>query len=211
MTPSVYMTDEVWIETAERVALGIRCMPKIEDHGDWWCLLSADGFGSHLKIEALETFAKHQILVIREESDSSQVCQPYDQIVAKQDKRVTHGLLEGFCFLRHGVITHFELIHIVNTALNREGGQDAWRTSHIRVNACPSKMQPFTKWLKKHEALVTAADRFFEYRDSLFDAMLAMWKNMSEIQRRQVCSLLVSLECCAATNPNSAPIGALVI
>jgi hypothetical protein len=201
MTPSAYMTDEAWIEMAERVALGIRCMPKIEDHGDWWCLLSVDGFGSHLKTEALETFAKHRILVIKEESDSSQVCQPYDQIVAKQDKRVTRGLLEGFCFSRHGVITQFELILIVNTALNREGSQDPWRTSHIRVNACPSKMQPFTKWLKQLEALV--ADLFFESRDSLFDAMPDMWKNMSEIQRRQVCSLLVSLECCAITNPNS--------
>jgi hypothetical protein len=32
--------------------------------------------------------------------------------------------------------------------------------------------------------------------------MPAMWKNMSEIQRQQVCSLFVSLECCATTNPN---------
>jgi hypothetical protein len=64
-------------------------------------------------------------------------------------------------------------------------------------------MQPFTKWLKKHRVLVTAADCFFESRDSLFDAMPAIWKNMSEIQHRQVCSLLVSLECCATTNCNS--------
>ncbi len=99
MTPSAYMTDKAWIEMAERVALGIGCMLTIEDHGDWWCLLSVDGFGSHLKTEALETFAKHQILVIKEESDSSQVCQPYDQrVVAKQDKKVTRGLLERFRF-----------------------------------------------------------------------------------------------------------------
>ncbi len=44
---------------------------------------------------------------------------------------------------------------------------------------------------------------FFLSRDSLFDAMPAMRKNMSEIQCQQVCSLLVSLECCATTNPNS--------
>ncbi len=106
--------------------------------------------------------------------------------------------------MRHGVITQFELILIVNTALNREGSQVAWCTSHIRVNACPSKMQPFAKWLKKHKALVTASDLFFESCDSLFDATPAMmWKNMSEIQCQQVCSLLVLLECCATTNPNS--------
>ncbi len=203
MTPSAYMTDEAWIEMSERVALGIRCMPKIKDHGDWWCLLSVDGFGSHLKTEALQTFAKHRILVIKEESDSSQVCQAYDQMVAKQDKRVTRGLLEGFRFSRHGIITQFELILIVNTSLNKEGSESAWRTSHIRVNACPSKMQPFTEWLKKHDAAVAAADQFFQSRDSLFDAMPAMWKNMSEIQRRQVCTLLDSLECSARTDANS--------
>ncbi len=64
MTPSVYVTDMAWIEMAERVALGIQCMPKIEDHGDWWCLLSVDGFGSHLKTDALETFGNHRILLI---------------------------------------------------------------------------------------------------------------------------------------------------
>jgi hypothetical protein len=64
MTLSAYMTDKAWIEMAERVALGIRCMPKIKDHGDWWCLLSVDGFGSHLKTEALQTFAKYRALVI---------------------------------------------------------------------------------------------------------------------------------------------------
>ncbi len=94
MTPSAYMTDEAWIETAQKVATGIRCIPKIEDHEDWWCLFSVDGFGSHLKTEALETFVKHQVLVIKEESDSSQVCQAHDQLGAKQDKRVTCRLLE---------------------------------------------------------------------------------------------------------------------
>jgi hypothetical protein len=113
------------------------------------------------------------VLVIKEESDSSQVCQAYDQIVAKQGKKVTRGLLEGFRFSRHGVVSQFELILIVNTALNQKDSELAWRTSHIRVNACPSKMQPFTKWLKKHEAAVTAADRIFISRDSLFDAMPA--------------------------------------
>ncbi len=52
------MTDKVWIEMAETVAIGIRAMPVIKDYRDWWCLLSLDGYGSHLKIEALETFAK---------------------------------------------------------------------------------------------------------------------------------------------------------
>jgi hypothetical protein len=103
-------------------------MPKFEDHKDWWCLLSVNGYGSHLKTKALETSVKHQVLVINEESDSSQVCQGYDQLVAKQDKGVTQGLLEGFCFLRLGVITQFEMIIIVSLEINKKGSPDAWCT-----------------------------------------------------------------------------------
>jgi hypothetical protein len=143
-TPSVYMTNQVWIEMAETVAMGIRAMPVIKDHPDWWCLLSLDGCGSHLKIEALETFAKYDILVIKEEGDSSHVCQAYNQLVAKQDKRVTRDLLEGFRFLKHGVINQFELVLIANTAMNAPGSAKAWRVSHIRVNMCPSQMEPLT-------------------------------------------------------------------
>ena len=181
-TPSAYMTDEVWIEMAETVAIGIQAMPVIKDHRDWWCLLSLDGYGSHLKIEALETFAKYNILVIKEEGNSSHLCQAYDQLVAKQDKKVTKDLLEGYRFLKHGVINQFELVLIANTAMNAPGSAKAWRVSHIRVNMCPSQMKPFADWLKKHEAAVSAADRFFESRASLFDAMPAMWKDLSEAQ-----------------------------
>jgi hypothetical protein len=159
-TPS-YMTDQVWIEMAETVAMGIRAMPVIEDHPDWWCLLSLDGYGSHLKIEALEIFAKYNILVIKEEGNSSHVCQAYNQLVVKQDKRVTTDLLEGFRFLKHGVINQFALVLIANTAMNAPGSAKAWRVSHIRVNMCPSQIEPFTDWLKKHEAAVSVADRFF--------------------------------------------------
>jgi hypothetical protein len=173
-TPSAYMTNQVWIEMAETVAMGIRAMPVIKDHPDWWCLLSLDGYGSHLKIEALETFAKYSILVIKEEGDSSHVCQAYNQLVAKQDKRVTRDLLEGFRFLTHGVINQFELVFISKTAINAPGSAKAWQVSHIRVNMCPSQMEPFTDWLKKHGAAVSAADWFFKSQASLFDAMPAM-------------------------------------
>jgi hypothetical protein len=108
-TPSAYMTNQVWIEMPETVAIGIQAMPVIKDNPDWRCLPSLDGYGSHSKIEALETFAKYNILVIKEEGDSSHVCQAYDQLVAKQDKRVTRDLLEGFHFLKDGVINQFDV------------------------------------------------------------------------------------------------------
>jgi hypothetical protein len=169
-------------------------MSVIKDHPDWWCHLSLDGYGSHLKTEALTMFAKYNILVIKEEGDSSHLCQAYDQLVAKQGKRVTRSLLEGYRYSKHGVITQYELVIIANTAMNAPNSADAWRTSHIWVNMCPSQMIPFTEWLKKHEASVSAADRFFQSCISLFDAMPAMWKNLSEMQRREISELVDSME-----------------
>ena len=82
MTPSAYMTDEAWKKMCAKVCKGIREMPGIKDHKDWWCLLSLDGFGSHLNIDALEVFAEHKIIVFKEEGDASQVCQAYNQQIA---------------------------------------------------------------------------------------------------------------------------------
>ncbi len=48
---------------------------------------------------------------------------------------------------------------------------------------------PFTTWVKKHEATVAAADRFFTNQSSLFDAMPAIWQHLSEDDRHKVCAL----------------------
>ena len=51
MTPTGYMTEECWDDMAEEVAKGIRAMPVIKDHSDWWVRLVLDGFGSHFSDE----------------------------------------------------------------------------------------------------------------------------------------------------------------
>ena len=200
MTPSAYMTDQAWREIVHDMCKGIRAMPKIEDHKDWWCLLSLDGFGSHLDASALEIFAEYKILVIKEEGDSSQVCQAYDQLVARQDKRVVRDILDGFRYGRHGPVGQYELILIINTSLNKVDPMK-WRTSHIRVNACPSQLIPFDQWVKKHAEQVSAADRFFASRSSLFDAMPAVWKHMTVEERHQFASLMKGFEAEAAKDP----------
>ena len=83
MTPSAFMTDEAWRTMAAEMCQGIREMPVINDHPNLWCMLSLDGFGSHLCPKALQIFADYFILVIKEEGDASQVCQAYDQKVAR--------------------------------------------------------------------------------------------------------------------------------
>ena len=85
MSPSAYLTDEVYLQLVLDLCRGIRQMPVIKEHPDWWVILSLDGFGSHVNVNAAhEIFHNHRIMVIKEEGDTSHVNQAYDQFVAKQ-------------------------------------------------------------------------------------------------------------------------------
>ena len=189
MTPSAYMTNDAWFEMCEGMCKGIRQMPVIRDHPDKWVVFSLDGFGSHLDPAALEIFSEYKILVIKEEGDTSQVSQAYDQQVAKQDKKLTRELLDTIKTFKKRVIDQFQLILIVNQGITEVEKGDAWRKSFIRVNMCPSERVPFKVWLKKNEVNVESADKFFQNRTSLMDAMPAVWNHMSDGQRQQLCSL----------------------
>jgi hypothetical protein len=47
MTPSAFMTEKTWEDMATDRAKGIRAMPVICDHPDWWALDILDGFWPH--------------------------------------------------------------------------------------------------------------------------------------------------------------------
>ena len=144
MTPNAFMTDETWRNIATDLCRGIRQMDGIRDHPDWWVVFSLDGFGSHLDPETLLVFHQHKILVIKEEGDTSQVSQAYDQLVARQDKAWVREFLDVIKTYKRQVIDQWQLIVIVNQALNEvEKGKSTWRVSFIRVNACPSERIPF--------------------------------------------------------------------
>ena len=94
-TPSAYLNDETWRKIAPSLCKGIRAMPIVNDHPDWWIVMTLDGFASHLDPEGLLIFSEHKILIVKEEGDTSQACQPYDQEVAKQDKLQQLQLLDA--------------------------------------------------------------------------------------------------------------------
>ena len=98
MSPSAYMTDETYLQLIPEFARGIRAMDVIKDHPDWWMTLTCDGFGSHTLDKAIELFAKYKIQIVKEEGDTSQVNQSYDQDVAKKDKCYMRANLE---LIRH--------------------------------------------------------------------------------------------------------------
>ena len=101
------------------MAKGIRALPVVRDHPNWWFVLSLDGYGSHLNVyKTLKLFADHKIWLVKEEGDTSHVNQAYDQAVAKADKTEIRRLLDR---VRHsvGVITQWQSIAICIKALEK--------------------------------------------------------------------------------------------
>ena len=93
-------------------------MEVIRDHPDKWVVFSLDGFGSHLCPQSLLVFHQHKILVMKEEGDTSQVSQAYDQLVAKLDKKYAREMLEVMKMHVKKQTCQWQLILIVNQALN---------------------------------------------------------------------------------------------
>ena len=74
VSPTAYLTDEVWMECVPHICKGIRAMDIIKDHPEWIACLTLDGFGSHLQALAYEIFNDHNIDLVVEDGDTSQTC-----------------------------------------------------------------------------------------------------------------------------------------
>ena len=70
-------------------------MPVAKNYPYLYMAITLDGFGYHLEGGDLKVFADHNILIVKEEGDTSQVCQDYDNEVAKSDKKYHRYLLNG--------------------------------------------------------------------------------------------------------------------
>lgn len=87
MTPSAFMTNAAWDGCAERLAQAIRAMPFFRDNPWAWGLLFLDGFKSHvMTYAAQDIFRRYKLIVVKENSDTSQVNQVFDQQPAKEAK-----------------------------------------------------------------------------------------------------------------------------
>ena len=68
---------------------GYQEMSSIFHNSDWWVIEVMDGFGAHLISEEANTIRfKNNILILKEEGDSSSTNQAYDKYVAKEDKHI---------------------------------------------------------------------------------------------------------------------------
>ena len=145
-TPNAYMTDDAWNKIAPAFAKGLRQLPIVKDYPDLWMAITLDGYGSHLENEALQVFADHKILVVKEEGDTSQVCQPYDKNVAREDKRHHRNFLNGIRTQVH-MVDQNTLVLVANSALNKVRPSQ-WRDSHDMCNLRPSTRKPFNEYIQ---------------------------------------------------------------
>ena len=86
-TPNAYMTEKVWNEMAPAFEKCLQDMYVVKNYPDLYMAITLDGFGSHLEGYVYKVFAYYNILILKEDRDTSQVCQAYDNEVAKSNKR----------------------------------------------------------------------------------------------------------------------------
>ena len=94
-------------------------MPVIRDHPYWWLSLSLYEFVTHVNVDAAnEKCTKLNIFIVKEDADTSQTCQEYDQLQAKKEKncmRPMFDLVASHC----GAINQWKLIVICFQALKK--------------------------------------------------------------------------------------------
>jgi hypothetical protein len=163
MTKTGFMTEDAWVEMAPSQAAGIRAMPGIVNNPGWWVLVIVDGFGPHTSSPAaMKIYADSKIMLLKEEADSSQVNQSYDQETARNDKRVGRACLE---LLRRtksissGIVDQWGLVHVGLASL-RECTREIWQNSFRRVNLDPTTRLSFPDWLGKIGHYLHGGDTF---------------------------------------------------
>ena len=164
-------------------------MPVIQDHPDWWVVITLDGFGSHLNVHSAQvTYAEYKIFVVKEEGDTSHINQAYDQSVAKCNKKELRKAMHQIG--RQLKIDQWILISIAMvTQLNVAA--EEWISSHKKVNMHPKHRIPFAAWMKELEDRgVLKQGENYKPRVGLWDAMPACWIHLSVEDRHSVISII---------------------
>jgi hypothetical protein len=156
--------------------------------------LTLDGFSSHLNVpSAMEAFHRHKIFIVKEEGDASDTNQPYDQSVAKSDKANIRHLLDS-TRTKLGNVTQWDLIAVCIIALKKVK-KESWIQSFRKVNLHPDFRVSFHEWLQKIQEKIETGERFFKERaNSLFDALPAVWRNMTTVQRQECIQIIDTMK-----------------
>jgi hypothetical protein len=132
------------------IILGLRNINKyVAANPQLWVLEIFDGFGAHLLSHKAneESFAAN-ILSLKEEGDTSHVCQTYDKHVVKGDKAAKSLSLS---FLRTGfkvsniLIDQLSLVHVGMFAV-RDTTRECWTQSFDSCNLDPRTSVSYGEW-----------------------------------------------------------------
>jgi len=182
------MDDETWVECVKKLSPGIRQMPVIRDHPDWWTAICMDGFSSHVNVaQALQQFRDDKHNAVKEEAGSSHVNQSYDKDVAKKDKASTKELLEFSRGRINRDVDQWTLLGTLIVAI-RNLPTSAWENSFKAVNLHPDHRVPFDCWVDRIGSHLSTGERvyFRKNEDFIFDAMPACWKRLPPNQRQEL-------------------------
>ena len=198
MTPTAFMTDDAWIALAEKLAKGIRAMPVIKDHPNWWVCLILDGYGSHVKnLLANAIFNELKILILKELADMSHVNQTFDQDVAIDDKK---GMRECLGLMRvqvndyKGQIDQYSLVHAGLYAV-RETGVEVWNKSAEKVNLLMSKRKEFSEWIATKSHFLEGGKNYkrsydFSSPEYLYPLVPAFWHGMAPEEKKNAMAII---------------------
>jgi hypothetical protein len=163
MTPTGFMTEEAWIEMTPFQIKGIKSIPIVAANPDWKVVEILDGFGAHFSSpEALQMKADAGIICVKEEADSSHVCQGYDKYVAKCDKAVmrsTLDLLRRTTAICKGVVDQWGLVH-VGLAAVRAVKPSVWIESFKACDLNPHHRVSFEAWCQRIASDLRAGQQF---------------------------------------------------
>ena len=124
---------------------------------------------------------------MKEEVDTSQTCQAYDQLQAKKDKsciRPLADLVESHC----GVINQWHIIFICLQAF-KKGKPIDWIVSFKTFNMHPKQQVKFSGWLINTSSVLQTTDAAFkkelECATNLY-TMPEFWKSWTPDLRQEV-------------------------
>ena len=143
----------------------------------------------------MQIYYDKKIVLLKEDGDTSHVCQSYDQKVAKDDKRSMRGSL---AFLRKatsqtkGIVDAWQLI-CVGLAAVRELESDSWAYSFTKVNLHPHHRVPFPEWCQKISHFLQGGESFKE--EKLVDSyalLPSFWHGMTPAEKKRAMLILNS-------------------
>ena len=196
-TQTAFMTEAAWLEMAEDRAKGIRAMPVIKDHPLWWVAEILDGFGAHfMNPQALAIYWRYRIIQVKEEGDTSQVCQLYDRDPAKKDKVVLrdgNAMLREAASVTRGVVDQWGLVAVGLMAV-REGIKhpEMWVEAAQKVNLHPPTRRSFSGWLSEIGHFLEGGKSFKmeAYSSDIYPLLPTFWHAMEPTEKRTVMAIV---------------------